>query len=178
MRVCDVKLSLWTLNSRNSEALVFGTSHPPWFEATPLYDIVTPLYHTKEKDRRKRRVPQTRADFLVTYADDRGPSAPSMVDVKSSKPRRWRDEWSWQIPAAMRRGFTFQIAYPKFGIEYPVSLDQWEIATPCSKCKALSSDIRKCSECGERIHPFTIADSYYEAKDLWGKSGKERSGRF
>jgi hypothetical protein len=153
-------------------------THPPWFEATPLYDIVAPLHHTKEEGRRKRRVPQTRADFPVTYVDDRGPLATSLVDVKSRKPKRWRDEWGWQIPAAMRRGFTFQIAYPKLGIEYQTSLDQWETATSCSNCKSLSGDPRKCSEYGEEIYRFTIIDSYYEAKDLWRELGKERSGRF
>lgn len=70
-------------------------SYPPWFEVTPLYDIVAPLHHTREIGRRKRRAPQTRADFLVTCVDDSGPLAPSIVDVKSRKPKKWHDEWGW-----------------------------------------------------------------------------------
>jgi hypothetical protein len=151
---------------------------PPWFEATPLYDFIVPLHHVKEGVVRKRRVPQTEADFLVTYVTDSGPFAPSMVDVKSRKPSKWDPKWGWQVPAAMRRGFTFQIAYPRNQGEYPKELEDWETATPCSKCRKLSSDPRKCSECGDEIYPFTIADAYYEAKDLWSKVGKERKGRF
>lgn len=166
----------------DAELAEFGGAHfessPPWFEATPLYDIVAPLHHTEEKSKRTRRVPQTRADFLVTYVDDQGPAPPCIIDVKSRRPKRWRGEWGWEIPAAMRRGFIFQIAYPKPGVEFPVSLDQWESATPCSKCKSLSSDPRKCSECSDVIYNFTMVDSYYEAKSLWEGMGKSRTGRF
>jgi len=151
---------------------------PPWFEATPLYDIIAPLHHVKEEGVRKRRVPQTRADFLVTYVSDEGPLAPSMVDVKARRPKSWRAEWSWQIIAALRRGFTFQIAYPKDTVKYPKNLDDWETATPCSNCKKLSKDCRKCSWCANEIFPFTIADAYYEALELWRRLGKDRKGRF
>ena len=151
---------------------------PPWFEATPLYDIIAPLHHTTEAGVRKRRAPQTRADFLVTYVSDEGPLAPSMFDVKVRKPSRWRPEWSWQIIAALRRGFTFQIAYPKSTVKYPKNLDEWETATPCSNCKELSKDLRKCSWCGSEIFPFTMADAYYESLELWKRLGKDRKGRF
>jgi hypothetical protein len=151
---------------------------PPWFEATPLYDIIPPLHHVREKGVRRRKVPQTRADYLVTYVDDSGPVAPSMVDVKTRKPQKWRNEWGWQITAALRRGFTFQIAYPKKGVEYPRELAEWVTATPCLDCKKLSRNPRRCSECGAIIYPFTIADAYYEAKELRWKLGKDRKGRF
>lgn len=152
--------------------------YPPWFEATPLYDIIPTLHHVKEMSIRKRRAPQTKADFIVTYASASGPAPPSQVDVKGRKPRTWRTEWGWQVTAALRRGFTFQLAYPRNGVRYPKELEDWETATPCSNCKKLSTDPRKCSECGKEVFPFTIADAYYEANELWKKIGKDRQGRF
>jgi len=153
-------------------------SYPPWFEATPLYDVIPTLHHVKEGEVRKRKAPQTRADFLVSYVDDRGPVAPSLVDVKSTEPKAWDSDWGWESTAALRRGFTFQLAFPIEGIEYPKELKEWEVKTPCSKCMKLSKDYRTCSECGNKVFPFTIADAYYEAKELWEKLGKERKGRF
>lgn len=155
-----------------------SVTYPPWFEATPLYDIIAPLHHLKENGVRKRRAPQTRADFLVTYVSDDGTVAPSQVDVKARKPMRWRSEWGWQVTAALRRGFTFQIAYPRNGVRDPRDLRDWETATPCSNCEKLSADPRKCSECQKDIFPFTIADAYYEAKELWKRMGQNRTGRF
>jgi len=151
---------------------------PPWFEATPLYDIIAPLHHITERGVRRRKAPQTKADFLVTCVTDKGPTPPSLLDVKSRKPRRWRAEWGWQTTAALRRGFLFQLAYPKNGIKHPKNLDEWEIVTPCSNCKRLSRESRQCSECGKEIFPFTIADAYYEAAELWKRLGKDRKGRF
>lgn len=155
-----------------------GDEYPPWFEATPLYDIIPTLHHVKEGSIRKRRAPQTKADFIITYASSSGPVSPSQVDVKARKPRTWRTEWGWQVTAALRRGFTFQLVFPRNGVRYPRELEDWETATPCSSCKKLSTDPRKCSECRKDIFPFTIADAYYEAKELWKKIGKDRQGLF
>jgi len=152
--------------------------YPPWFEATPLYDIIAPLHHIREKGARRRRAPQTRADFFITYVDNQGSAPPSMVEVKTRKLKHWRPEWGWQIPAALRRGFIFQIAYPRNGVEYPKELDEWETATPCSNCKKMSQDFRKCTECGDGIFPFTIADAHYEVMKLRRLLGKDRKGRF
>ena len=157
------------------DAEIGGLREAPWFEATPLYDIVPVLY----RYRGKRRAPQTDADFLITYADDEGPRVPTLVDVKSSEPfpnEENKERWGWQVLGALRRGFGFSIAYPK--AEYPKSLEEWEIRTPCWKCGNLSSDHRKCDGCGEVLIPSTIADAHYEARELWGLLGKVRRGRF
>lgn len=157
---------------------------PPWFGAIPLYDIIPGLHHIWEKEKggwkRKRKVPQVKADFLVQYADDEGPLPPALIDVKSSKPLKYgKERWGWQITSAVRRGFIFQVAYPKRGIKgYPKSLKEWKIKTPCPKCKKLSDNYRRCSECGEEIFPFTIVDAHYEAEKLWRRLGKVRRGRF
>lgn len=150
----------------------------PWFEAIPLYDIIPNLHQLREGNTRIRRVPQIKADFLVFYVDDEGPSPFALVDVKSRKPRKYQEEWSWQVIAAMRGGFIFQLAFPKSEKEYPKSLRDWELKVPCSECKGLSDDYRKCGKCGAEIFPFTGADAYYEAKKLWEFMGKIREGRF
>ena len=151
---------------------------PPWFGAIPLYDIIPYLHRIREGGIWKRKAPQVKADFIMQYVDDEGPLPPAFIDVKSRKPRRYKKEWGWQVTAAMRRGFIFQIAYPKEEVEYPRSLSEWEIKTPCPKCKGLSDDYRKCSKCGENIFSFTIANACYEAKGLWEKFGRIRKGRF
>jgi hypothetical protein len=143
---------------------------PPWFECIPLYDIIPNLHHILEKDQKKRKVPQIKADFLVTYVDDKGPLPPAIIEVKSSKKaiKYKRGELNWQIVAAMRLGFIFQLSYPDPNIEstYPRSLREWEIKTPCSRCEGLSDDFRKCSKCGAEIFPFTIVDARYTLKEL------------
>ena len=168
----------------DAELIEFGGSepyfpeYPPWFEAIPLYDIIPTLHNIQEKRIRKRRVPQVEADFLVCYVDDKGPSPPALVDVKSNEPRGYREKWGWQIVAAMRMGFIFQLAYPKHGIEYPTSLKEWELRTPCPKCKKLSRDYRECSECRAKIFPFTIVDARYTLKELVKQLGMSYKGRF
>ena len=134
----------------------------PCFEATPLYDVIPPLHHIHEKGKRKIiKNPQTKCDFLVTYVDDEGPLPPALLDVKSRKPKRnYIKKFGWQIVSAMRRGFIFQFAYPKNGIEYPKSLEEWETVTFCPKCKRLSKSYKECDNCSEIIFPFTIADAY------------------
>lgn len=143
---------------------------PPWFECIPLYDIIPNLHYIWEKDEKKRKVPQIKADFLVTYVDDKGPLPPAIIEVKSSKKaiKYKRGELNWQIVAAMRLGFIFQVSYPDPNIEstYPRSLREWEIKTPCSRCEGLSDDFRKCSKCGAEIFPFTIVDARYTLKEL------------
>lgn len=151
---------------------------PPWFGTIPLFDIIPFLHRIQEDGVWKRKAPQIKADFLVQYVDDDGPLPPALIDVKSSKHRKYNNGWNWQVTAAMRCGFIFQIAYPKKGVEYPRSLAEWEIKTPCRKCKRLSDNYRKCSLCEENIFSFTIADAYYEAKELWEKLGRIRKGRF
>jgi hypothetical protein len=100
-------------------------------EATPLYEIIPSLHQIRRGERRERKVPQTNADFLVTYVDDEGPHAPSLVDVKSRLPKRKevKKKMGWQITAAMRRGFIFQVAYLKNQIQFPRVLSDWEIRT-------------------------------------------------
>jgi hypothetical protein len=138
--------------------------YPPWFEATPLYDVIPPLHHFHKRGKIIRN-PQTKCDFLVTFVNDKGPLPPALVDVKSNKPRRdYIKKFDWQVISAMRRGFIFQFAYPKEGIKYPKSLEEWEIMTFCSKCKELSKSYRKCDKCGEIIFSFTIVDTYYRKK--------------
>lgn len=141
-----------------------SAAYPPWFEATPIYDIIPQLHNIKKEGIRIRRSPQTRADFLITFANDAGPCPPAMVDVKAKRPFKWSSEWGWEIIAAMRRGFIFQLAYPKEGTKYPQDMEEWEIATPCSNCKKLSKHHIKCSECNTDIYPFTIVDAYYKSK--------------
>jgi len=153
--------------------------HPPWMEVTPFYDIIPSLHQVRVRNRWERKVPQTIADFLVTYVDDSGPTPPSLVDVKSKRPnRRAIKKMGWQITAAMRRGFIFQVAYPKGQIEYPKRLDDWELKTPCPSCAALSRAYDKCDECEKPIFSFSIVCTYYEAKDLWSRIGQTRYGRF
>ena len=141
--------------------------HPPWLEVTPLYDVIAPLHHVHSDAGKEIKNPQSRCDFLITYADDKGPLAPALLDVKSRKPAEPivdSEKWSWQITSAMRRGFVFQIAYPKNRVQYPTCLEEWEIRTPCLECKKLSENCRNCSECGLVIFPFTIvgaADSAF-----------------
>lgn len=65
-----------------------GIESPPRFEATPLYDVIPPLHHIHEKGKKRIRNPQTKCDFLVTYVGDEGPLPPTLVDVKSKKPRK------------------------------------------------------------------------------------------
>lgn len=150
--------------------------HPPWFECIPLYDIIPNLHYIWEKNEKKRKVPQIKADFLVTYVDDKGPLPPALIEVKSSKGAMEykREELNWQIVAAMRLGFIFQVAYPDPNLQslYPRSLKEWETKTPCSNCKGLSDDFRKCSKCGTEIFPFTIVDARYTLKELIGRLEK------
>lgn len=148
---------------------------PPWFECIPFYDIIPNLHYIKEEEKKKRKVPQTKADFLITRVDDKGPSPPALIDVKSSKPHA-DENWGWQITAALRRGFIFQFAYPK--TEYPRSLKEWEIKTPCSKCRKISDDYRKCTECGAEIFPFDITSSGYTLRGLLERLGISYEGRF
>lgn len=155
---------------------------PPWFECIPLYDIIPNLHYIREKNEKKRKVPQIKTDFLVTYVDDKGPLPPALIDVKSSKEliRYKREELSWQIVAAMRLGFIFQVAYPDPSLEspYPRSLKEWKIKTPCSNCKGLSDDLRKCSKCGAEIFPFTMVDTHYTLEGLCGRLEKNYKSRF
>lgn len=152
----------------------FGKS-PPWFECVPLYDIIPNLHYIKEKGKKKRKVPQTKADFLITYVEDKGPSPPALIDVKSREPHA-DENWSWQITAALRRGFIFQFAYPK--TEYPRLLKEWEIKTPCSECGKLSDNYHKCTECGAEIFPFDITSSRYTLKELLKRLEISYEGRF
>jgi hypothetical protein len=149
---------------------------PPWFECIPLYDIIPNLHFVRDGRRKRRRVPQVKADFLVTYVDDNGPLPPALIDVKSSEKvaKQYRDEYGWQIVAAMRLGFIFQVAYPKPALEtqYPASLDDWVIKTPCPRCRKLSDDYRKCSNCGAEIFSFTIVDPQYRLKELLERLGR------
>jgi hypothetical protein len=138
---------------------------PPWFEAIPLYDVIPNLFNIRQKGSRKRKAPQVKADFLITYVDDNGPCPPSLVDVKSRKPSV-DEKLKWQIISAMRLGFIFQFAYPKIGVELPISLNEWELRTPCSKCNRLSNDFRNCSECGCEIFSFTIVDDHFGLKAI------------
>ena len=150
---------------------------PPWFSALPLYDIIPVVPHIGGKSIGEPKVPQTKADFLVTYVSDEGPAVPALIDVKSKKPP-YNEKFHWQITAAMRKGFIFQLAYPKEGVEYPRSLKEWEIKTPCSKCKRLSNTYSRCSECEEEILPFTIIDARYRLKEMVRKLGYDYKGRF
>lgn len=147
----------------------FGKA-PPWFECIPLYDIIPNLHYVWRNSKKERKVPQIKADFLVTYVDDEGALPPALIDVKSSKnvAKYRKKELMWQIIAAMRLGFIFQAAYPKPDLEseYPRSLEDWEIKTPCPKCGELSDDCRECSKCGAKIFPFTIVDAHYKLKEL------------
>jgi len=149
---------------------------PPWFECIPLYDIIPNLHYIWEKGEKKRKVPQIKADFLVTYVDDKGPLPPALIDVKSSKQatKYRRGELNWQIVAAMRLGFIFQVAYPDPDLKStcPSSLKEWKIKTPCSECEGLSDDFRKCSKCGVDIFPFTIVDARYRLKELTERLGR------
>lgn len=138
---------------------------PPWFGVIPLYDIIPHLHQVQEKKKWKRRAPQINADFIVIYTDDSGPLPPALVDIKSKRPK-YREEMGWQNIAALRMGFIFQVAYPKFEESIPPSLELWEMRTPCPRCKNLSKEYRKCDYCGEELFPFTIVDSYYDAKKL------------
>jgi len=151
---------------------------PPWFECIPMYDIIPNLHYIREngeKKIKKRKVPQIKVDFLVTYVDDKGPSPPALIDVKSSEhaAKYKREEKRWQIVAAMRLGFIYQVAFPdtKFISTYPRSLKEWKIKTPCFKCGGLSDNFRKCSECGIEIFPFTIVDARYTLKELMERLG-------
>lgn len=155
----------------DAEIIIMGgednpySEYPPWIEAIPLYDIIPSLHYLKTKKGWKRRAPQTKADFLVTYIDDRGPLPPALIDVKSRKPTSEnKEKWGWEVVAAMRKGFIFQLAWPK--VEFPKSLKEWIIRTPCSKCGTLNKGYRKCRKCGEELFPFTIVDAYYERKWL------------
>ena len=153
--------------------------HPAWMEVTPFYDIVPSLHQVRVSNRWERRVPQTIADFLVTFVDDSGPAPPSLMDVKSRRPRRkFARKMSWQITAAMRRGFIFQVAYPKTCTDYPRTFSDWEIRTPCPSCGALCHACDKCEECGKMIFRFSIVSGYHEAQDLWRRLGHTRTGRF
>lgn len=151
---------------------------PPWFEATPIYDIIPTLHHIHEKGIQVRKAPQVKADFLISYVDDRGPTPFAFVDVKSRSPSEYSDAWNWQVTAAMRHGFIFQLAYPRTKSKYPISLEDWEIKTPCLNCKDLSDEFRKCTKCGKEIFPFTVVDARYEAESLWELLGKTRKRRF
>jgi len=170
----------------DAELMEFGGAKfeqsPPWFECIPLYDIIPNLHFIWEKGRKKRKVPQVKADFLITYVNDEGPLPPSLIDVKSSEKaaKKRREELKWQIVAAMRLGFIFQIAYPNPDLKskYPTSLKDWIIKTPCFKCGELSDDYRKCTRCGEEIFPFTIVDARYKLKTLLEQLGKTTKGRF
>jgi hypothetical protein len=142
------------------EGVEFG-KYPPWFECIPLYDIIPNLHYIWEGGEKKRKVPQIKADFLVIYTDDKGPSPPALIDVKSSKPYA-AESWRWAIVASLRCGFIFQFAYPK--TEFPNSLKEWEIKTPCPECRGLSDDSHRCSECEAEIFPFDITTPYYLLK--------------
>jgi len=153
---------------------------PPWFVAIPLYDIIPQLHQIKKNDKWERKVPQVNADFIVVYVDDEGPLPPALVDVKSYKPIHEKDfkKFGWQIVAALRMGFIFQVAYPKEGIEYPQNLNEWEFRTPCTKCRNLSKRYRNCSECGNEIFPFTIVDARHTLKELIERIGLQYGGPF
>jgi hypothetical protein len=155
---------------------------PPWFECIPLYDIIPNLHFIYAKEKKRRRVPQVKADFLITYVDNKGPSPPALIDVKSSEKvaKQHKEELGWQVVSAMRLGFIFQIAYPNPNLKssYPTSLEEWVKKTPCPKCKELSDDYRKCTNCGAEIFPFTIVDSHYKLKELIEQLGKTYRGRF
>jgi len=148
---------------------------PPWFECIPLYDIIPNLHYIWENNKKNRKVPQIKADFLVTYVDDKGPLPPALIEVKSSKKAiNYKiEELNWQVVAAMRLGFIFQVAYPDPELKstYPRSLNEWIIETPCSNCNRLSNDFRKCSKCGAVIFPFTIVDARYTLKELIERLG-------
>lgn len=144
------------------EGVKVRDEYPPWFEAIPLYDVIPPLHHIHENGKMVKN-PQTKGDFLISYVDDDGPLPPALVDVKSKKPGKYyTKKYGWQIVSAMRRGFIFQLAYPKEGIEYPKSIIEWDIVTYCSECGELSKEYRKCDKCGKSIFSFTIVDSYYK----------------
>lgn len=170
----------------DAELVEFGggkfEESPPWFECIPLYDIIPNLHFIKEKGRKKRKVPQVKADFLITYVDDGGPFPPSLVDVKSSEKtaKKHREKIKWQIVSAMRLGFIFQVAYPASNLKskYPTSLKDWEIKTPCFKCGELNDNYRKCEKCGAEIFHFTIVDARYKLKKLIEQLGKMYKGRF
>lgn len=150
---------------------------PPWFECIPLYDIIPNLHYIWEKGKKMRKIPQTKADFIVIFVDDKGPLPPAIIDVKSTEKaiKYKRGEINWQIVAAMRLGFIFLVAYPQSNLEstYPRSLKEWEIKTPCSKCEGLSDDFRKCTKCGAEIFPFTIVDACYTLKELMERLEKK-----
>jgi len=131
-----------------------NSERPPWFSCVPLYDIKPILYY-RIKTQRKIRVPQIEADFIITFMDKEGSSPPSFIDVKSKK-QKYNKNWGWYAIAAMRTGFIFQIAYPKSEKEIPTDLKDWEIKTPCSNCKKLSDNYETCSECNDKIFPFTL----------------------
>jgi methionyl-tRNA synthetase len=57
-------------------------------------------------------------------------------------------------------------------------LKEWVVKTPCPKCKDLSDDYRKCTNCGAEIFPFTIVDPRYSLKTLLEQLGFEYKGRF
>lgn len=155
---------------------------PLWFVCIPLYDIVPNLHFVREGGRKRRKVPQVKADFLVVYVDDEGPLPPALVDVKSSERAAKRDgeEYGWQVVAAMRLGFIFQVAYPDPSLKsaYPKTLKEWVVKTPCPRCKGLSDDYRRCTNCGAEIFPFTIVDPHYNLKILLEQLGFEYKGRF
>lgn len=154
-----------------------SNEYPPWFSCIPLYDVIPGIPHIGGGNKREPKVPQTKADFLVFYVDDKGPTPPALIDVKSKKPKSVR-RFGWQIVAAMRKGFIFQIAYPRNNVEYPKTLKEWEIRTPCPKCGKLSRDYRECDKCGEEIFPYTIVDAYYRFREIIEKQGYKYRGRF
>jgi len=81
----------------------------PQFECIPLYDIISNLHLVPKGRRKRRRVPQVKTDFLVTYVDDNGPLLPALVNVKSSEKqaKRYREGYGGRVDAAMRLGFIF-----------------------------------------------------------------------
>jgi hypothetical protein len=151
---------------------------PAWFVAIPLYGVIPQLHQIYENGEWKRKAPQVDADFIMVYVDDKGPAPPALVDVKSSKPSYDEKRFGWQIAAAIRMGFIFQVAYPKEGVEYPQCLKDWEFRTPCPTCKTLSRDYRRCSECGSVIFLFTIVDARYTLKELIERLRMYYKGRF
>jgi hypothetical protein len=149
----------------DAELVEFGGARfkesPPWFECIPLYDIIPNLHFIREKGKKKRKVPQVKADFLITYVDDEGPLPPALIDVKSSEKaaKQHKEELKWQIVSAMRLGFIFQIAYPDPNLKssYPASLKEWVIKTPCSKCnntprKTITKHLSKTSRLRFKRH--------------------------
>jgi hypothetical protein len=64
------------------------------------------LFKKKEEEREKYQV---KADFLITYVNDKGPSPPALIKVKSDEKllKKKKEELEWQIIIA-RVGLIFK----------------------------------------------------------------------